>query len=74
MELAIAFIVIGAVWLTFRKWIARQQYRIATEMLGGKPNDDEGRVKALEQVGTMFCILLLFVGIAIAIFHMVTGR
>ena len=74
MELAIAFIVIGAVWVTLRKWIARQQYRIATEMLRGKPNDDEGRVKALEQAGTMFCILLLFVGIAIAIFHMVTGR
>jgi len=74
MELAIAFVVIGAVWLTFRKWIARQQYRIAAQMLGGKPDDDERRVEGLEQVGALFCILLLLAGVSLATLHLVAGR
>lgn len=74
MELVIVFILIGTVWLTFRKWIARQQYRIATQMLGHKSNDDEQRVKTLEQVGTLFCVLLLLAGVAIATLHLVVRR
>ena len=74
MELAVVFIVVGAVWLTFRKWIARKQYRIVTGMLGGRANDDEGRVKAFQQLGTLFCFLLILAGIVIASLHLVTGR
>ena len=74
MELAVLFIVVGAVWLTVRKWIARQQNRIVTEMLGGRPNDDEGRVKAFQQLGTLFCSLLILAGVVITSLHLVTGR
>jgi hypothetical protein len=74
MKLAVLFIVIGTVWLAFRKWIARQQYRIVSEMLGGTSHDDEFRVKAFQQVGTMFCFLLILGGVAIAVLHLVTGR
>lgn len=74
MQLAVAFILIGTLWLTFRKWIARQQYRIGTQMLGHKSNDDERGVKALEQVGTLFCVLLLLAGVAIATLHLVFRR
>lgn len=74
MELAVLFIVVGAVWLTVRKWIARQQNRIVTEMLGGRPSDDEGRVKAFQQLGTLLCSLLILVGVAIAVFHLVAPR
>lgn len=74
MELGIVLIVVGAVWLTFRKWIARQQYRIVTEMFGGKTHVDERRVRALELVGVLFCTLLILAGVAIATLHLVAGR
>jgi hypothetical protein len=74
MGLATVFMVIGAVWLTFRKWIARRQYSIATQMLGRKPNDDERCVKALEQLGTAFCVLLLLAGLALATLQLVFRR
>ena len=74
MLLAVVLIVVGAVWLTFRKWIARQQYRIVTGMLGGRANDDGGRVRAFQQLGTLFCFLLILAGVVIAILRLVTGR
>jgi hypothetical protein len=74
VQLGIVFIVVGAVWLAFRKRIAREQYRIVTGVLGLNPNDDGARVKAFEQMGTLFCILLILAGAAIAILHMVAGQ
>jgi hypothetical protein len=75
MELAVVFIAIAAVWLTFRKWIAREQYRIIGPMLGSDSGDnDERRVKALEQAGTLFCILLLLAGVSLIFLHVAAGR
>ena len=74
MELAVVFVMIGAVWLIFRKWIARQQYRMVTEMFGGKASADERRVEVIELVGVLFCTLLILAGAAIATFHLVAGR
>lgn len=74
MELAVAFIMIGAVWLIFRKWIARRQYRVVTQMLGRSPDYDERRVKAFEQAGTLFSVLLLLAGLALVVLHLVFRR
>jgi hypothetical protein len=74
MELALVFIVVAVVWLTFRKWIAREQYRIATQMLGQNSDGDERRVKAVEHAGILFSVLLLLAGVALVILHTMVGR
>lgn len=55
---AVVFAVVGAVWLIFRRAIARRQAQIARDLTGGGEVPD-GRVKGLEQLGLAFGILLL---------------
>lgn len=68
--MAVAFIVIGTVWLIFRKWIARQQYRIIMQMLGRNQQIDEGRIGAFETIGILFSVLLLLAGGTILILNL----
>ncbi|MFJ5698733.1 hypothetical protein [Arthrobacter sp. NPDC093139] len=48
MEIAIAFTVVAALWLIFRKWVAQRQAEIITQFVGGGPNLEQ-RAKGLEQ-------------------------
>jgi cbb3-type cytochrome oxidase subunit 3 len=70
MQLAIFLIVVGTVWLIFRKSIARYQLAIISEVLRAGHDSDEERVNALKQLGTMFAVLLLLAGIAIVILNL----
>ncbi len=58
MSEAVVFAVVGAVWLVFRKAIARRQAQIIRHLTGGR-EVPESRVKGLEQLGLAFCVLLL---------------
>lgn len=71
MELGIVFIVVGIVWLTFRKWIAARQYQISLEMLHRKPVQDDDRIHALERIGTLFSGLLILAGGAQVVLHLI---
>jgi hypothetical protein len=71
MGLGIAFIVVGIVWLVFRKWIAARQYQISLEMLRRDRVQDDDRIRALERIGTMFSGLLILAGGALVVLHLI---
>ncbi|GGJ17896.1 hypothetical protein [Paenarthrobacter histidinolovorans] len=83
MTLGLAFIAIGLVWLPFRKWIARRQYWISSQMFGRKlPIYDaesleadselhEERVRGLEMLGVFFCSVLIVGGLVIVLLTVV---
>ena len=71
MGLGIAFVVVGTVWLTFRKWIAARQYQISLEMLHRKPVQDDVRIRALERIGALFRGLLILAGGAVVVLHLI---
>lgn len=74
MQLAIFLILVGSVWLIFRKQIARYQLVITSQMLRAGNGSDEERVNALKQLGTMFAVLLLLAGIAIVVLNLVAVK
>jgi hypothetical protein len=71
MGLGLVFIAVGVVWLIFRKWIAVQQYGIALELLRRKREPNEDRVKAVEQAGSLFAVLLVGAGLALVLLHVI---
>ncbi|NQD86632.1 hypothetical protein HP499_02230 [Paenarthrobacter sp. CM16] len=83
MALGFVFIAIGLVWLPFRKWIARRQYSISSEMLGRKmaasesdslaadPELYEERVRGFEMLGVFFCSVLIVGGLLIVVLTLI---
>ncbi|BCW11508.1 hypothetical protein NtRootA4_25720 [Arthrobacter sp. NtRootA4] len=80
MSLGFVFIGIGLVWLAFRKWIARRQYFISSEMLGRKmaasdaaedPELYEERVRGFEMLGVFFCSVLIVGGLLIVVLTLI---
>lgn len=71
MGLGLVFIGVGVVWLIFRKWIAAYQYRITLEMLRRTREPNEDRVKAFEQAGSLFAVLLVAAGSALVLLHVI---
>lgn len=83
MTLGLVFIAIGLVWLPFRKWIARRQYFISSEMLGRKmavfesdsvepdPELYEERVRGFEMLGVFFCSVLIVAGLLIVVLTLI---
>ncbi|YCH09355.1 hypothetical protein ACTAQJ_07205 [Arthrobacter sp. alpha11c] len=82
MAFALVFMAIGLVWLPFRKQIARQQYAIASQMLGRRTHDvlDESEsrpgaerevyeqvVRGFELFGVFFSSLLIVAGLLILV-------
>lgn len=62
MPVGVAFVLMGGLWLAFRKPIARQQYQIVQQILGKGQASDEDRTIAFEHIGLLFSILLLAAG------------
>lgn len=71
MGLGLVFVGVGVVWLIFRKWIAAQQYRIALEMLRRTREPNEDGVRAFEQAGSLFAVLLVVAGLALDLLHVI---
>jgi len=83
MTLGLVFIGIGLVWLPFRKWIARRQYFISSEMLGRKmaasesdsieadPELYEERIRGFEMLGVFFCAVLIVGGLLIVVLTLI---
>ena len=80
MTLGLVFIGIGLVWLPFRKWIARRQRWITSQMLGRKGEHaepephyeadteaDEERVRGFVMIGVFFCSVLIVGGLLIVV-------
>ncbi|BCW13000.1 MULTISPECIES: hypothetical protein [Paenarthrobacter] len=65
MTLGLVFIIVGLVWVVFRKWIASRQLFITDQMLNRPDEPDAGRVSGFEQLGVFFSILLIISGVVI---------
>jgi hypothetical protein len=84
MTLGIVFMGIGLVWLPFRKWIARRQYFISSQMPGrgsvfSKSQSDldanseleEERVRGFEMLGVFVCSVLIVGGLLIVVLTLI---
>lgn len=83
MSLGFVFMAIGLVWLPFRKWIARRQYFISSEMLGRKmtasesdsveadPELEEERVRGFEMLGVFFSSVMIVGGLLIVVLTLI---
>lgn len=74
MVTAVAFVVIGLVWLTFRRWIASQQHRIIVQMTGRGQHADQAQIDALQKIGVAFAALLLVAGLSMLVLTLVFQR
>lgn len=72
--LGLVLLLVSAIWLVFRRDIARYQHQIAMTMSGrGWPEQDEAerQVKAMESIGVGFSVLLFSNGILLIALNLV---
>jgi hypothetical protein len=74
MTTAVAFLLVGAIWLIFRRGIARQQHRIVMQMTGRSQQPNQGQIDAIQKIGVLFSVLLLLAGLIMLALHITFQR